>query len=308
MKQTHFCIIACLLLGSYGLFADTPYFPQNYENIPLLSYPQQAYTQPLASPVAGTIIKKDTRENSTSIAILCSDSYYYDGKLEKCKYELLITGIQDFIDTQTVDVNQNIGTITDKTIITSRSTSIDPYMLRLTNQPPVHIDEYYYYAPAWLIQSNTNSLSFRQVNSLEEAVLDFYNRWKIEADNEKNSYATIHYFPDKDRIRVKMQLDSYPEDAVRTPALGLTEMSYYRSNMFVYENTIKSACEYQPVIYWQKDFQDFLVNEYKLGDDIYIYCSIYTLDHQNKKIVICARDFALESDEMIIAERKAGIK
>jgi hypothetical protein len=306
--KTFLISFSFIILNSYAVYSDIFPFPNNYENVPNLNYPTQAYNQPLTSPVSGKVIKREDHGDITTISIACTDSYYLNGILNQCNYELIISGIKNFVGAQAVSNNQQLGTITDRTLITSRSNVIEPYMLRLTDRPPVKIDQSYYFTPSWFIQSNSQFLSFRQVMSFEDAINDFYTRWKNEDDSKSDSFATIHYFPEKDRIRIKIKLENYPINALRSPALGLTEMRFYGSNLFIYENSIPSKCEYQPVIYWQKGFLDFIKSEYRIGDDIYIYCSIYTLDHQNKRIIVCAREFSLHSDEEIIDERMAKLK
>ncbi|MBL8968140.1 MAG: hypothetical protein JNG85_14130, partial [Spirochaetaceae bacterium] len=258
------------------------------------------------SPVSGRVVaEKIETGDEKSILVLCRQAYYLGGKEESCEYELLLKNFKYDAKGGTVEREAAIGTIAATTRLAARSRVLDPYMLRNTTAKPVFKDGFWYFFPAWLDPSRLQALSFRQVGSFEAAVADFYVRWAREDEKDDQSFATIHYFPELDRIRVKIKLDAYPVPANRTQALGMTELNFYRNpGLFVSESRFPMGGTYVPILYWQKGFKEYLEKEYVLGNELYVYCSIYTLDHANKAIVVCVRDFALKSDEDVIAERK----
>lgn len=303
MKIKYVIMIIAIIFSNFYVFSESSELSVVNEKMQGITFNEEAYNSSLLSPVNGEVIKTEKNAESTSIVIKCTTSYYLNGVKSNSVYELIITNIADYIRSEKIDLETNLGLITNKTKIVARNTMLDPYMIRETTNPPQKIGDYYYFVPSWINPTRTDTLSFRQVDSFENAVIDFYTRWKSENDTNEKSFATIHYFPNLDRIRVKIKLNQYPTVAKRTPALGLTETTYYGRSIFILENVIDSKCEYKPVLYWQKGFDSYLRKEYNLNDDIYIYCSIYTLDHINKKIVICVRDFSKVSDEEIIGKR-----
>jgi hypothetical protein len=304
MKKLLFVFFISL---QFMVFSQNSEFPRNFDDLPCYGYSDASVDQDLISPVSGEIVDVETNDNLSIISIECSHDYYLNGSKQIVTYEILISGIIDFVNIKNVEEGAIIGKVSFDTKIVSRSKILDPYMIRLTSVAPFKLDSFYYYAPSWLIPTNTSYLSFRQVDSLEDAVIDFYNRWNNEEEEKADKGATLHHFPEYDRIRVKIKLEEYPSQLVPNTGLGLTVMTYYGNAQFVYENKIESNCKYKPVIYWQKGFLDYLKDEYTLGNDIYIYCSIFALDHDVRKIVICARDFTLKSDEEIIKERISEI-
>jgi hypothetical protein len=305
----HIFILVFLIMSNVTfLFADqTQTIPDSISGVPSLSYPEEYAGKPLFSPISGKVITK--QENiQVSISIESNISYYLYGKEMDIPYELIIANFLNPTFSTTINANQQLGTIDKKTYIIARVKTLDDFFIRQSDYSPIKIDDYYYFSPEWLIPKNTAFLSFRQVDSFENAINDFYNRWKNEEDSTDKSDATIHYFPNLDRIRVKLSLNAYPKAAEQTAGLHITEMSYYQPGLFVSEIKYPVKCPYTPIIYWQKGFDEYLKQEYKLGDEVYIYCSIYSLDHKRKEITVCARDFSLISDEDIIKKRRENIK
>jgi hypothetical protein len=290
-----------LSVGAFHLFsADFSLFT---DDMPSLTYSESAYGQQLLSPVEGKIIDKQTIDDLTSIAISREENYYYDGKIKTVHYEIWIVGIVKYENLEKVSSNQLLGTIGKTTRIAAVYSGLDEYLLRSTDSKPVLKGTAYFYSPQWIAPTSTAFLSFRQVDSFENAVMDFYRRWFDEEDKSNDSDSTIHYYPEFDRIRIKITLDSYPVQANRINGLTMTELVYYQPGLFTHESPISTDCPYQPVIYWQPGFFEYLRDEYEIGNDIFIYCSIYTLDHSEKKIIVCARDFSLVSDEDIVNQR-----
>jgi hypothetical protein len=212
---------------------------------------------------------------------------------------LIIANFSNYTVTETVNEGQQIGTIDKNTYIIARTKTLDDYFIRQTDYIPIKYEGYYYYSPEWLVSQATATLSYRQVDSFENAIIDFYNRWKNEDDSNDKTDATIHHFPMYDRIRVKMSLKSYPTPVEKSAGLDITELTYYKPGLFTSQIKYPVKCSYTPIIYWQNGFDKYLKDEYKLGDDIYIYCCIDSLDHKKKQIVVCVRDFSLISDEDI---------
>lgn len=288
-----------LSAADFGLFT---------EEMPGLKYAEKLIGQVLRSPVKGQVKSRESRDGLTNLEILCQESYYLEGKLKSIKYLVWIVGIQNCTAGDEVKEGENLGLVTAQSKLTSVFPSLEDFPVRLTQSYPKKNKDFYFFTPNWLVATSTNFLSFRQVDSFESAVLEFFKRWQKESEEGQPATSTIHYYPEYDRIRAKIKLDSYPVEAQRIPALNLTELTFYKPGLFVFENSLTSSAPYQPILYWQKGFLEYLQKEYTLGQEIYIYCSLYALDHANKKVIVCVRDFSLETDEEKIKQRLADFK
>jgi len=228
-----------------------------------------------------------------AIVIEAEVSYYFPEKRVET-YELVYGGMNT-VNCQTgdaVEYNQNLGTAAEKAYVTARS-GLNPYMVIMSDSKPLSTGNQWYYSPDWLLDQITRWLSFRPVDSFSDAAADFYNRWKVEEEEPRG--VTLHYFYNLDRIEFKTQLTEYPVPSRRGMAIGLVEASFYnRRQLFVEEQTVNDLLidGHTIKLYWQHNFSSYLQEEYVLGDDIYIYGSIYAIDHENKEILVCIRDFA----------------
>lgn len=279
---------------------------------PLYTYAKAVEGSALLSPVDGYLRYEERDELGLSRAIIeTSQEYYLDGKKLKMSYELAIGGLSS-VDAEEgpIQAGDRVGTMSATPYISSRSAELDPFMLRQADSAPASYKGLWWFAPAWLLPNSMQWLSFRQVPSLEAAIEDFYRRWADEeVENPEELSVTIHHFPDLDRIRVRFTLDSYPVAAQATQALLLTERNFYgRPGIFTLQNFLDLDAEFDAMIYWQKGFDGFLKDEYELGSPLWLYCSIFTLDHENGLIVVCVRDFSLVSDEEVIATRTEGLR
>lgn len=259
----------------------------------------------IITPLSGELTHIEKDESGLLRAIIRAKyTYYYNDKVIETEYEAVIGGLLSVTAILgNVKKGDIIGTMSSEPYLSSRVKSIDPFMIRTSIGRGKKYMNYWWFTPDWLLPQVTQSMTFRPVDSLEDAIDDFYNRWFIE--NLTAEGATIHYFPEYDRIRVPFVLDRYPEKILnRTQALAYTEMRFYRSpGLYTLEYPIYRENKYNATLYWQRNFDHYLRNEYKLGDILWLYCSIYTLDHHDKNIIICVRDFSLIPDEEVIESR-----
>lgn len=244
------------------------------------------------------------------VVLATSYRYYWDGQLETLDYELVIGGLAEaVVGLGPIEQNEPLGLLTAEVYIVARTLELENFMVRTSGDKPVWFKGYWYSSPQWFIPSRTQWLTFRQAGSMEEAVLDFYRRWADEEDTEAEQHSavfTIHYAPELDRVSVQTVLDAWPEPALRSTALTMTEMQFYRqSNLFTLQNSLTiPGLDYELVIFWQPGFDEYLWNEYQLGEPLWIYGGIMTLDHQHRRILLLTRDFALSSDRQVVEERR----
>jgi len=284
--------------------------PRSLESLPFPCYPLTVDPSDSIAyaPLDGEIAWSGRDSFGTiEIGIKASFACYWNGKSVTVPYELVGGGLESASRTEgRVKAGEALGKASAVPYVTARSKSLEPALLRMTRSTPILNGSMWHYLPDWLLPEATQWLSFRQVDSFEAAVADFYRRWEIEG-NEARGF-TFHYFPDLDRIRVPLPLPEYPVKAVRTAALEFIEKAYYDGRAsFSFSNSLGTVAGHTVRLYWQEHFNKYLRDEYELGKPLWVYCSVYVIDHERKEIIVCARDFALKSDEEVVEERMAGI-
>ncbi|AYV57059.1 hypothetical protein CH370_02275 [Leptospira kmetyi] len=263
----------------------------------------------VVSDLDGKIQSIQKNENGQyDVSVQTSRQSYLNNRIETNAYEMVYGNLSKIESTlileQEVQRGTPIGTGTPDSYVTARSKTLLPFMVRLSERQPVKQNDFWYFSPDWMFSHKTDFLSFRPVPSFEEALKDFYHRWEVEKEEKKGF--TIHHHPDLDRIRFSVKLNQYPKTLTETFSLTFTEKQFYgKENLFVFENKLDEfkISGYTPVIYWQSGFDKHLKEEYILKNTLYVYASIYTIDHEKKLILICARDFALSPDEKVIGDR-----
>lgn len=293
--------------GTGGIFDDDPTSDVDWRipDFPCLVFNKGTEGQALRSPIAGTVVAATRNSDGSSNAFVVTEAlYFWMGRRESVEFEFIFCNVRGEVPRGELNIGDSVGTIGQRSFMTTRHAEFHHYLALTTMSDPNRRGGYWYFSPDWLIPTVLQPLSFRQADSFEFAIADFYDRWAREGQEPRG--ATLHFFPELDRIRVKTTIESLPVPATRTNALTLVEMQLYRSlGLFTHEIALESDLPYTPVLYWSASLREYLADEYELGTETYLYCSILALDHDTKTIVICVRDFIRESDEDRYRELKA---
>ncbi len=264
------------------------------------------------SDVAGLITKIiKNKDDKYLVFVRTKNTYYFKNSEQTENYDLIYGNLNN-LSVQTNEKIKNgttIGSCDPDCFVTSSFRNLSPFPIRMSQKKAVKFDNFYFFTPDWLDKKNTNTLSFRSIPSLKDFLSNYFNRWKVE--NQNNSDYTIFHTNSIDRIKFKITLSRYPTEATVTEGLKQTEEQIYRiPNLFYTENTFNEykISGYTPVIFWQINFDKYLKKEYKLNSPLFIYANVTTIDHSNKRIYICARDFTLLDDEKIVSDRIAEYK
>jgi hypothetical protein len=262
------------------------------------------------SPVDGAVVD-DFSFGPDSIVIRCQVGYYWKGEPATQEFDLIAIGVRTSFKGDWVKAGDKLGTVLKGCRLTARADDLNPYMVTSSSSYPEYLDGAYYFSPDWLNPARVQLLTFRQVPSMRDSIDDFYRRWaaEVEAGEAGVDGATIHYFPDLDRVCAKINLEEFPSKARRTAGLSLVEYQLYgKPKAFAFESELYDASGYRAILYWTADMRGYLVDEYELGDDLYVYCNILALDHETKTIVVCASDFTLRSPEEEYESRMAELE
>ncbi|MBP5358389.1 MAG: hypothetical protein J6Y69_04295 [Treponema sp.] len=276
----------------------------------LLGYNPNSVGSELTSPVDGKIIKEQKSGKKTTIVISCTHYYYWKGNEEKCDYEMIIYNIKNYKKASEIKEGDVLGEIADDSVLLGRCKTADPYLVLGSSYPAIKYDGLYYLQPGWIVQV-TDTLSYRQVESFDDCVEDYYARWEADLEDSATNevrYNSLFTYTEFDSICFKTKLDELPGPLNSYGTLYLTSASYFGRNIWESFTVVKSDFKYTPVMCWQTNFRSYLEDEYELGTDIYIYGTFLALDHTEKRIIFNVRDFSTRSDETRYEERLKDIK
>lgn len=310
LRKENLCILLTVFLLVFSVFAEEiTRIPTDLSQFYVLEYNQGAIGKDLQSPERGTIVKEQKSGNKTTVIISCSHNYYWKGKEETCKYEMIIYNIEDYKKMTQVNAGDVIGKISNDTALLGRCKTPDPYLVLESAYPASIYEKMYYFQPGWLTQT-TDILSYRQVESFEDCVNDYFSRWKSAQENAEGetTYNSLFNHPDLDSISFRTRLDKLPEPLNSSGSIGFTSTAYFGRNIWETFTLVDSSCEYTPVLCWQYNFKSYLESEYEPGSDIYIYGTFLALDHIEKRILFNVRDFLLISEEENYEQRLTDIR
>lgn len=237
-------------------------------------------------------------------------TYYFEGEKQELYYELIIHGVNLKKDISKlkpftkIEMGTVIGTAsTDNPGILIRTVNgADPNLILDSPCVPVSVGDYMYFDAATLMSSTPKFLTFMPVSSKDDMIefwdypesLEDLAKNTINNDSQKQSFSTYPTF----QIMVKTRLKSYPE-AIHTESMN----DLYLRNQFYPNCTTELSIKFDGISFhlvFQKDFDQFLKDEYKLGDDIYLYLT--SLFGKDGTMYFYVRDFTLNSPE----ERYSG--
>ncbi|MBN1241378.1 MAG: hypothetical protein JXA15_01575 [Spirochaetales bacterium] len=286
--------------------SSRPTAPETVDDLPftVLSWNSPVPGTQVQCPATGTIVAIETDEFGLSrVAIAVEQPYYWADGERVCNYELLVGGLDSVaLELGPVEAGAVIGAMGETPYLAARSETLDPWLVRSTDELPQDYLGAWWFRPDWLLGRDTTFLSYRPVPSLPAHIEDFYRRWADEGETGEGF--TLHYFPALDRIRAPFALDAYPVPTGGGGAKAMTELQFYRgSGAFTHESPIDLPGDYDATLYWPEGFESYLAGEYEIGQPIWLYASVITLDHINRRILVFVHDFQLADDEAVVADR-----
>ena len=244
------------------------------------------------------------------VAVKTDLSYLYQGR-RSVEFEYIFGGLES-VDVEAGDRIVSgvlIGRASAMSYMSARAATVDPYMLRMTQNKPLYYNGAWYFSPDWIIPDTTAWLSFRAAPSFRYSMMEYYHR--LMGGGESSEGVILRNQYDLDRIRAKLVLESYPEPISDNSTVRLIEQRFFSGrSLYVLRSSFDDMTVegYTPVLLWQHDFDTYLESEYTLGEDIYVYGSICAIDHVNREILVGVRDFSLKSDETIVNERMSELE
>ncbi len=238
-------------------------------------------------------------------------TYYYDGKKIDVYYEVIIKDINLKPEIRALP---NYAEIKEGTVIGTADadnpgimlrtvTGYDPNLVMDSKNPPVESGNYTYFDASSFMKTTPKILTFQPVSSKKD-LIDFKDypeslesivtKSQYEKDDEEHILRLPNF-----RIRVKAKLDKYPEP-IRT-ASNLDVI--LRHKFYSFCNT-ETEIDFDGIpfhLVFYKDFEKYLADEYKPGEDIYLYL-VYLFGRAGEQFFY-VRDFSLKSPEQMYDEK-----
>lgn len=247
----------------------------------------------VVSDYEGVVVKSPKKlpdECKDCCVLETSTPYYFDGKECTSKYQVIYYDItQTAKKGEKIQKGDKLGTAnTSIAKIIVRSTELDPYLVSVSNVMPVQYEGYFYFYPGMLLYTTMKYLIYEPVN------IDNV-KWMYDHTTNPNTTTDDDWAPGLSvfnwKILVETTLSEYPSI--------LNEEVYFENILFESQMII----EYEGMKFslgFYKGFRDYLLDEYKLGDKIYLYLDIDSIDAFDKTFNCYVRDFSLESPTEIV--------
>ena len=198
---------------------------------------------------------------------------------------------------QKISTGDVLGTAAPRVNVTALFPDLNPYAVYESDRMPVKMDDYWYFAPHWIIPKEGRRLEFKPYGSLQEAARVYFDRFLKEYEGFEGLGVLFDY--DIDRVSVNFSLDNYPEPIEQNDTSVVEiEKDIYGGQMIYSDVTFlpESGIDgYKMKIYWQNNYSFNLERNEKKGRDIYVYGSFYAVDTLKKEIIYCINDYSYEA-------------
>lgn len=290
----------------------------NYEDYPWSNYNTKAGSE-IKMPIDGVFIcygktnfsvedwdYSIPKELGTKTLIIgLPYTYYFEGIKQEVFYEILISNINLKPEIAALPLYSEIkeetviGTAAaDKPGIMFRTViERDPNLVLNGKRLPLKNGVYTYYDATTIMPSTPKFLTFMPVTSKRDQIefwdypetIEEINQQSLKDPDNKDHITRFPFF----QIMVKTKLSEYP-----------TQIKTKSMNDLVLHNQFFPNCDTELVtdfdtvpfhLVFQQGFDKYLQEEYKTGDDIYLYLSF--LFGKNGELFFYVRDYSLNSPE-----------
>lgn len=243
-------------------------------------------------------------------------TFYFNGKKQEVFYEYIIKGID--LDEKIANLSifseikagSVLGTASEDSpkILVRTVIPNDPNLILDSDFIPTEIGVYSYFDASIFMDTTPKFLTFKPVTSKKDMIefwdypesLEEIAKASIQENDEKNRITNFPIF----KIMVKTQLDSYPEEIRTEDSTDLLLRRQYYSFCETELKTVFDGLTFH--LYFYPGFKDYLLNEYVLGEDIYLYLTFFF--SKNGDLHFYVRDFSTIPPEEIYSNLLEIIK
>lgn len=241
-------------------------------------------------------------------------TFYFDGKKHEVMYELIIQGVELNEEILNLPLFAEIkagtvigkATIDEPKIMIRTVTGYEPNLVLNSSGIPTEVGDYVYFDASTLMRTTPKFLTYQPISTTDDFIEfgDYPDTIKNLANasvyNDENEH--IGRFPSFN-VLVKTQLENYPEKIVSETMNDIVLRNQFYSECETELTTIFDEIPFHLV--FQPGFRDYLLDEYSLGEDIYLYLT--ALFSKNGTMYFYVRDFTLKSPEEMYYQRMEKI-
>ncbi len=239
-------------------------------------------------------------------------SYYFNGKKIDVFYEVIIRDIdlkkeiQDLPSYSEIKKDTVIGTASKDNpgIMIRTENGYDPNLILDSEDIPVTVGKYTYFDASTFMPTTAKFLKFQPVKS-KAASIEFWDypetieqiaaQTRVAPSDDKEHILRLPNF----KIMIKTKLPKIPELIRTNSKSDLTLRTQFYSFCTTEETIDFDGIPFHLVFY--KNFEKYLTDEYKIGDDIYLY--LVFLFGRKGELYFYVRDFTLKSPEQLYDKR-----
>ncbi|MCQ2591045.1 MAG: hypothetical protein MJ179_11525 [Treponema sp.] len=254
----------------------------------------------ITSDYSGKVVKSPEKLPSlmkNSVVVEINKTYFFENEDRTSTYEMIYFDVK-----QTAKKGAEISSgdelgkaMNDVVYIIVRSKTIDPYLVSVNSILPVKVNGFYYWFPGMLANDTMKYLDYSPLDL--EGVKWMYNH---TTNPDSDPDWTPGYSSFRWQILMETSLKSYPKK------LKENAMSKYgvpiESELTVEYEGMQFSLAFQP------QFLDYLKEEYKLKDKIYLYLVVDGIGAFDKTFSCYVRDFSLISPTEIVKRNMNTIK
>lgn len=308
----------------FGLLFAFAAFSQNYnipkigldlskgQTVPSIVDGQVIYAQESAKKVKKS--KMDIPEELSNGVVIVSyqDNYFYQGRKRTITCQLVYSNIKPDASLKkasekspiSVAQDSTLGVATGEVTIVIRIRDLDPYLAFCAKNLPLEVGSFWYFGLESLMPDGDKYLIYQPIES-KETEITFPDGLSESLEHlitarDPQVFSSFPPMP----VRFKAVMNSYPVNRHNPENAGERNIfSQYQSNM-----QLEATADFEGFklhFYFSQIFADYFKEEYKLGDEIWLYGNIlYVL---NGELYLYGWDFTLSDPEEHVTERQNQI-
>jgi hypothetical protein len=225
---------------------------------------------------------------SKCVSLRVLKSYHYDGEVREVAFSVVLGNLGKITSPfGPVREGMPIGLAGEThPVLVITCASLDPYLVGRCPVPPARAAGAWWFNPRFLFENTTDWFSFPQTDDLGGPMKEIESHIRSENVSHQTFLNERRCFP--------TVLDEYPAGIDRETAewLAPIEKGFYRkTGQILFTQLISHAGE-KVRLCWQKDFLEYLRQEYAIGKPVWLYGNLVSFNPERDEFIFFIRDFA----------------
>lgn len=303
-----FTFIFVFLFSAVTVFAQTYSIPkvqlglQKNENVPSILDGQVIYAQENSKKAVKSSYDIPEELSNGVVIIKYNTEYYYLGQKRTATYQMVYSNVKPdkkftkATDKKPIDVNEGdiLGVATDNVTVVIRCLDIDEHLSLISKSLPLQSGAYWYFGLESFMPNVMKYLLFQPLESRKtEIQIEKEKTQSLESIISSGDPKTVVSYPAMP-VKIKTTMKSLPGE--RHKAETFAEQMIFQQDLP--DMTLEATALFDGVtmhFIFPENFDAYFKNEYKIGDDIWLYG--YILYSYKGEIFLYGRDFSLNDPD-----------